>query len=230
MGLGNSCRNQGLNSADWFSRQINPLHQNQFGADLGGPIVKNKLFFFTNYQGTRASAASTSALEYTYTSAMLDGDFSAIPEALGPPFQTVNGKPNQISTSMFNPTALEVMSLIMPESPNPDAHLYYPTGKRLTSFDEGTGRIDYTISASQRIFARAFINYYDQPLSGIPGNISTYVPNNPEEDYNVAVGHTWIMSPKAGQRSHIVQHADGLQNRRSGTHEQWQAFLLAFVH
>src|ERR1700722_4058250 len=60
-------RNQSFNASNWFSHTVDPLHQNQFGADVGGPILKNKLFFFGNYQGTRPSTASTAGLEYTYT-------------------------------------------------------------------------------------------------------------------------------------------------------------------
>ncbi len=189
-------RNQSFNGSDWFSHQVNPLHQNQFGGDIGGPILKNKLFFFTNFQGTRASTASTSGLEYTYTAGMLNGDFSAIPVTLKAPFQTVNGIPNQINPALFNPTALQIAQLVMPESPNPDAHLYYSTAKQITDYNEGTGRLDYTISPSQRLFARAYINYYDLGASGVPGNISTFTSPNPEEDYNLAVGHTWIINQK----------------------------------
>ncbi|MGA8528207.1 MAG: carboxypeptidase regulatory-like domain-containing protein [Acidobacteriaceae bacterium] len=190
-------RNQGFNASDWFSHQVNPLHQNQFGVDLGGPILRKKLFFFANYQGTDASSASTSAFEYTYTAAMLKGDFSAIPETLNAPFGTVNGVPNQINPALFNQAALKILPLIMPESSSPNGQLYYSTGTQLTDYNEGTGRIDYTISPSQRLFLRAYINYYNHPASGVPGNISTYTPPNPMEDYNVALGHTWLINQKA---------------------------------
>jgi hypothetical protein len=189
-------RNQSFNSSNWFSHSVDPLHQNQFGGDIGGPILKNKLFYFANYQGTRASTASTSGVEYTYTPAMLNGDFSAVPVVLNAPFQTVNGKPNQINPALFNPIAVGITKLVMPESSNPNGQLFYTTGKQLTNYDEVTGRIDYTISKSQRIFARSYVNYYDMPASGVPGDISTAVSPNPEEDYNVAIGHTWIINPK----------------------------------
>lgn len=189
-------RNQSFNGSNWFSHTVDPLHQNQFGADVGGPVLKNKLFFFGNYQGTRASTASTSGLEYTYTTAMLNGDFSAVPVTLNAPFQTVNGKPNQINPALFNPTAVTIAPLVMPLSSSPNAQLYYTTGKQLTSYNEVTGRVDYTISPSQRVFARSYVNYYNEPASGVPGNISTYVSPNPEEDYNVAIGHTWIINPR----------------------------------
>lgn len=189
-------RNQGFNAANWFTRQVNPLHQNQFGADLGGPILTNRLFFFGNYQGTRASSSSTSNLEYTYTAGMLNGDFSGVPVALNAPFSTVNGVPNQINPALFNPTAVQILKLIMPESPNPNGQLYYSSGMQVTDYNEGTGRIDYTISPSQRLFARAYVNYYDEPGSGIQGNISTFTDSNPQEDYNLSLGHTWVVTPR----------------------------------
>lgn len=195
-GLWEFLRNESFNASNWFSHTVDPLHQNQFGGDLGGPIFKNKLFFFGNYQGTRASTASTSGLEYTYTAAMLNGDFSAVPVTLNAPFQTVNGKPNQINPALFDPTAVKLIQLIMPESSSPDAHIYYSTGKLLTNYNEETGRIDYTISPAQRLFARAYINYYNEPASDVAGNISTANAENPEEDYNIAIGHTWIIDPK----------------------------------
>ena len=51
-------RNDVLDARDYFENTPavpkQPLRLNQFGANLGGPIVKNKLFFFVNYEGTTA--------------------------------------------------------------------------------------------------------------------------------------------------------------------------------
>ncbi len=50
-------RNEKLDSRNWFDRDFkSPLRLNQFGASLGGPIVKNKLFFFGSYEGYRLRA------------------------------------------------------------------------------------------------------------------------------------------------------------------------------
>jgi hypothetical protein len=47
-------RNNALDAANYFSISgVSPLKQNQFGIDIGGPILKNKLFYFGSYQGTR---------------------------------------------------------------------------------------------------------------------------------------------------------------------------------
>src|ERR1700678_3588254 len=75
-------RNKDLNASNgWFSNTEakDPLRRNQFGGYVGGPIKKDKLFFFINYQGTRADSAASNNFTATPTAAMLSGDFSAIP-------------------------------------------------------------------------------------------------------------------------------------------------------
>ena len=46
-------RNDAMDSSDYFTHSVQPLKQNQFGATFGGPIVKNKTFFFGYYEGFR---------------------------------------------------------------------------------------------------------------------------------------------------------------------------------
>ena len=101
-------RNSALNAGNYFTHAVDPLRRNQFGGYVGGPILRNRLFFFANYQGTRASLTSSSNPTYTPTAAMLQGDFSAVPVALGGPFQTVNGKSNQVNPSLFSPGSLAI--------------------------------------------------------------------------------------------------------------------------
>jgi outer membrane receptor protein involved in Fe transport len=48
-------RNNYLDANNYFATSSTPLRQNQFGGSLGGPILKNRLFFFGNYEGSRAS-------------------------------------------------------------------------------------------------------------------------------------------------------------------------------
>ncbi len=98
-------RNNDLNASNWFSGAVDQLKQNQFGGSIGAPIIKNKLFVFASYQGTRASQASETQTSYTPTAAMLQGDFSALPITLNAPFATVNGVKNQIDPSLFSPAA-----------------------------------------------------------------------------------------------------------------------------
>src|SRR6185437_12831523 len=62
-----------------------PFHQNQFGAGIGGPILRNRIFFFADYQGTRQSTKSGSSVESVPPMAWRTGDFSTSPTLLYDP-------------------------------------------------------------------------------------------------------------------------------------------------
>ena len=86
------CQNRDLDANTWNNNlagaQKRPVRQNQFGGTAGGPIMKNKLFMFGDYQGTRiaSSGGSVAGLGRSGflqipTAAMKNGDFSSL---LGP--------------------------------------------------------------------------------------------------------------------------------------------------
>ena len=82
-------QNDKLNANRWENNRsgakVPPLKQNQFGGALGGPIIKNKLFMFGDYQGTRIATAGGVVQNLGYgglvtipTQAMINGDFSSL--------------------------------------------------------------------------------------------------------------------------------------------------------
>ena len=68
-------RNAALNSRDAFAAQNDQLKRNQFGGVLGGPIKKDKLFFFLGFQGTTTRQTPSNTASYVPTAAMRSGDF-----------------------------------------------------------------------------------------------------------------------------------------------------------
>ncbi len=100
----------------------NTFKQNQFGAAIGGPIIKNKLFMFGDYQGTRISTAGGSIQNLGYggfytipTPAMASGDFSNL---LGKSIGSINGQ-NVVQNELFDPTSTACTSGCLPGTIQP---------------------------------------------------------------------------------------------------------------
>ncbi|PYT27469.1 MAG: hypothetical protein DMG57_18280, partial [Acidobacteria bacterium] len=72
-----------LDARNTFAASNPKLIQNQFGVAGGGPIIKNKTFFFGSYEGTRIIQAKVYN-SLTATPAMLQGDFSGLPTITDP--------------------------------------------------------------------------------------------------------------------------------------------------
>lgn len=111
-------RNTALDANDWFSNHEHlgksPLHQNQYGANLGGPIWRNKAFFFFSWE--HESLISASPVNATVpTTAELNGNFSGDPQTI---YDPTTGKPfpgNIIPQNRIDATALKIVKL---ETPN----------------------------------------------------------------------------------------------------------------
>ena len=78
-------RNTALDARGFFAAFVPVDHQNEFGANLGGPIKKNKIFFFSNYSGYYFNTSSAPNLITIPSTPFRRGDFSALPAAIYDP-------------------------------------------------------------------------------------------------------------------------------------------------
>src|SRR4029077_12421044 len=106
-------RNGSLNARNAFALQRDSLKRNQFGGVIGGPVIKNKLFFFGGEQTTLVRSAPLELTAFVPTAAILAGDWTAVTSptcnrgvsiALKAPFVG-----NRISPTLFSPAALNLL-------------------------------------------------------------------------------------------------------------------------
>ena len=158
-------RNTVLNANDFFSNHAglarSPLIQNQFGFNVGGPIRRNKTFFFFGYEGTRTHSAVLSTTTVP-TSAQLSGDFSAtgLPPIYdhsqpGNPQFSCNGQLNVICASQLDTSALTILKDTFPVPNQPglinNFITHFKTGGVQDLYD---GRVDQNFGSKDMLFAR----------------------------------------------------------------------------
>jgi hypothetical protein len=178
-------RNTDLDARNFFSAVRPPDHQNEFGATLSGAIVKNKLFFFSNYDGYRFVSAYTPGLQTIPTAAERAGDFSAILPASGtngviydPTTAAGTGvrtpfPNNVIPTNRLSPVSQSFQSYL-PAPTNTlltNNYLAMPTNK--VNNDSTTDKVDYNLSNNNRLFALFSTGKYAQPTVGSYSGIAT---------------------------------------------------------
>ncbi|MBM3727301.1 MAG: hypothetical protein FJW40_18000 [Acidobacteria bacterium] len=167
-------RNEKLDSRNAFdltSTRRPPLRFNQFGAAAGGPIRKDKLFFFANYEGQRIRRGST-VFANVPTPAMLGGNLAGMRVANDPdtraPFPG-----SAVPASRFSQFAREGAKLYPAPNSTALANLNYQAVlSNPTTMNQGTGRIDYLLSAKDRLsghysgFEFGIINRNVMPFAG----------------------------------------------------------------
>src|SRR3954470_69858 len=120
-------RDYHLNSRNFFAPARDSLKRNQFGGTLGGPVAKQKLFFFAGYQGRIEKSNPPETVSFVPTAAMLAGDFTAVagpgctPRTLSAGAGFVN---NTINPSAFSAIAMQFLEHV-PVSSDPCGRLQY---------------------------------------------------------------------------------------------------------
>src|SRR5580698_9226963 len=137
-------RNSDLDARGFFDGpSVPPFRKNQFGASIGGPIKKNKVFFFLNYEGIR-QVLDTTYVNFVPSAAVHQGTF-------------YGGTNTPTTISLINPASAAMLALFpLPQVPtsNPDVGIYNYVGAQTSPEDFGLGRIDWNISDKDSMFVR----------------------------------------------------------------------------
>jgi hypothetical protein len=183
-------RNDFFNAANYFATAVNPFKRNEFGAILGGPIQKDKTFFFASYEGSRQSEGETQ-LTTVPSLANRAGDFSSLnpdpvtcsdPGAICDPTTGLPFPGNKIPTYRFDPAA----NLLLPLWPAPNVGVegYVSQPALPESADQGSVRLDHDFSSKDHLWGRYFFQQgTSQVLFQPTFNGPVQVPGFPAEDY-----------------------------------------------
>ena len=161
-------RNGALNARNFFAATTDSLKRNQFGGTFGGPIIKNKLFFFFSAQGTTLRSNPVVTRQFLPTTAERVGNFSAISKAIIDPVTNTAFAGNQIPVSRLNPVALAFLKYL-PDPGTPDGSRLEGT-PTISNQQEYTGKVDW-IFGKHRITGKYFHNNFTQPFTG---NVNDY--------------------------------------------------------
>ena len=146
-----------LNARNFFSSTVPFNNFNDWTGNVGGPIKRNKLFFFANYEALRSRGQNVLNANVPLA-AWRTGNFSGLSTTLTNPFTGQPFANNQIPASLINPTAVKIENFFYPSPNFGPATLQSGNWRDLVPStsrnDTGDGRIDYNISSRDRVFGR----------------------------------------------------------------------------
>jgi hypothetical protein len=203
-------RNGNFNARDYFAPVRDSLKRNQFGGTFGGPIEKNKLFFFLGYQDTIQRSAPGASFANVPTPAMLTGNMQAYestcfstPQTLKAPY--VN---NILPASLISPQALKMSTYFPPGPGNCGLTTYTLIADQTENL--GLAKIDYQLSSKQSIFGRYFIAHSLVPSSFTGTELSVQNAGADDEVNSLVLGHTYVFGPGALNTFRATLNRDGI--------------------
>jgi hypothetical protein len=160
----------GLNSRNFFSASVPFRVYNDFGASLGGPIKRDKTFFFADYEGSRESTALIDTLNVPLP-AWRTGDFSGLSKAIVDPFTGQPFPGNVIPSDMISPVSEKIQSLYFLQPNYGPAglqagnyrNLFTPGNNGVTIYNRFDTRLDHNFSSRDAVFGR--LSYNRMPIN-----------------------------------------------------------------
>ncbi len=197
--LYNYLRNDALDARNFFDAPGAPIPQfqrNQFGASLGGPVRRERTFFFGGYEGTRVRKGITKTARVPGL-AERNGEFSASPFPVIDPFTQQPFPGNRIPAERVHPIARELASRWpAPNRPGAVQNLVSaPRGDLLVN--QLYGRIDHYLSPRDALFARYNFSHdrglepFNDGNTNVPG-FGSFVLNRGQ---NLVLSETHVFSP-----------------------------------
>jgi hypothetical protein len=187
-------RNNDLNANNWGSLTSAPLHRNQFGGTFGGPIRRNKTFFFGTYSGLRQITSTFLTGAVVPTALEREGNFSASsPKPTDPSNGNAPFAGGIIPTGRLDPTALNILNKYIPLANSP-GNLWQGYQPSPYNTDEALVKIDHQFSDLNRLSGSYFETAGSNAISP-GGNMLWSTENFNWRQQNANASDTWTATP-----------------------------------
>ena len=184
-------RNDILDARSFFGLEKGKLRRNQYGGTFGGPIARNRAFFFGAYEAVRQRQAATFSGLFVPTAAERAGDFSSTPRK---PKDPLTGDPfgnALIPGTRWDPASINFLNELIPAANAPDGRHIFNRPINFDS-DQYIARADHQASDKQRFSGRLLTQSSNEfKTGGLPRLTADINFIN----RNIQGQHTWTMSP-----------------------------------
>ena len=201
-------RNHSLNATNPFaaknpdgSRKDDGLNRNQYGGVVGGPLRRDRMFYFLGYQGTNTRQTPSDNIAFVPTAAVLAGDWTAMasPACNGGRQVSLRGSfvNNQITPSLYSPAAVNIAKRL-PATSDPCGRVNYPS-RSVIDESQPVAKVDYQWSNTHSLFGRYMATSYAAlpPYSLVDNILTTTVGGRDNLAQSVTFGDNYILNARA---------------------------------
>jgi Carboxypeptidase regulatory-like domain/TonB-dependent Receptor Plug Domain len=186
-------RNDTLDARNFFALTNGKLRRNQYGGTVGGPVFKNRTFFFFGYEGLKQRQGGTVSGLFVPTALERAGNFSASKQLPRDPATNLPFPGGIIPAGRLDPASQKFLTMLDVPLPNSPGGQFIYNSPQNSDASQYVGRLDHSFSASKRVSGRIFRSLNNQFITaGLPSLHSS----TEFDTWNGSAQFTWVIQPR----------------------------------